>query len=159
VKDLSSDQTLVEVCAFRVDPDARAMMRFRAQAGSVVEEQVLLEGRSEDFEGHDPVHGGQQFWCSDAPKTDATAARRLASVNTCIVVADADPPARIIDIEPRGLFPGPGLSTGYALRLEILHPGVLHVVDDEECRAKVLGRAIPDGGLAAHASWAELEVL
>ena len=120
---------------------------------------MLLEGRSEDFEGHDPVHSGRDFWCSSAPKADATAAPRLAWVNTCIVSADADPPARIVEIAPRGLFPGTGLSTGYALQLEILHPGVLHVVDDEECKAKVLGMPVPDGGLLPHTPRAELEVL
>jgi hypothetical protein len=161
VKDVSSGSTLTQLCALRHDIDKAApspIVKFHAEPDAIVEEQVLLEVRSESYRGTEPVRG-QAFWCSDAPKADPSTTRVIADINTCFVVTDKDPPAEILGIDPRGLQPGHGLSTGYALKLKILHPGVLHIVVDDVCRHMVLGRPVPASGIPSPMPWAELEVL
>jgi hypothetical protein len=163
VKDLDSGKVLTEVCMQRGDylsgnPQTQPIMKVHVSAGARIEEQVVLEARTEHYEGAEP-NRDRSFWCSDVPTVDKNAARRIADINTCFVVADADPPAKIVAIDARGVMPGHGLSTGYALRLEILHPGVLHIVGDDACRAKALGEPAPDGGPSPNTPWAELEVL
>lgn len=163
VKDLDSGKVLTEICMLRSDylansPQTQPLMKVHASEGARLEEQVVLESRTERYSGTEPDRG-QSFWCGNAPKVDKNAARRLADINSCLVVADADPPAKIVAIDPRGAQPGHGLSAGYALNLEVLHRGVLHIVGDDACRAKVLGLPMPDGAPSTNTPWAELEVL
>lgn len=159
VTDVSSGETLVEVCAKKSDPDAHAKVRFRARAGATVEERVLFETVTEEYQGHDaPVHAGSAFWCSDVPKHLGGGTGRLLSANICLEVSDEDPPAKILEIAPRGDVFGQR-STGYTLKLEILHSGLLHVRLNGECEGMAFGRPSPDGGLLPRDERVELEVL
>jgi hypothetical protein len=163
VKDLASGKVLAEICVQRGDylsanPQTQPLMKVHASEGARIEEQIVLEGRTEHYEGTEP-NRDRSFWCSDAPKVDNNAASRIANINTCFVAADADPPAKIVAIDARGVMIGHGLSTGYALRLEILHPGVLRIIGDDACRAKAKGEPVPDGGPSPQTPWAVLELL
>ena len=155
VKD-ASGHTLVHVCSDFNASDSRSKLRFSAEPGSVVEEEVLNEGRLDYYESHDAPHRDTAYWC-DSTALDPAWTRNLQTVNTCIVVTDDDPPAKILSIEPRGIISGK-VSSGYTMKLEVLHSGVLHVRFDKACKAQALDQPAPDGG-ADYPSRPELEIL
>ena len=101
---------------------------FSAPAGSTVEVGSVRRGAHGEVLRH-PSRTGRSLLVH----------RRAAGLPSpgrpwiCLRAADDDPPATILAVEPRGEIAVSGSSSGYALKLEVRHPGVLRVVFDEEC--------------------------
>jgi hypothetical protein len=128
VKDTSSGATLSAFCR-SVTVERSSFIVFSAAPGSVVEEEVVLEWRKETYPGSVPPQRDEAFWCSAALEVF----RHDYRFWPCVRSTDSDPPAVILAIEPRGQLGDKGSSTGYALKLEIRHPGVLYVAFDSRC--------------------------
>ena len=91
-----------------------------------------------------------------ARSASAALTATLTGIWSCLRVADDDPPAEIVKIEPRGTSSSRGRSTGYALTLRILHPGILHTRLDTACKEAAAGA---DGGLSPSTTNVQMEVL
>ena len=139
VREVGADTTLATFCAENSVERSDAIA-FSAPAGTVVEEEVFLEGRTEKYWGVAPERP-ETFWCTD----EAVTYIHPVGPWTCLRQADDDPPAIILAVEPRGEMGLTGWSSGYALKLEVQHPGVLHVVFDENCLREHVA-SNPDGG-------------
>ena len=128
VRNMSTGGTLLTFC-HGLGIDRSQVVVFSAPAGSVVEEEVLFEGRLEKYRGGMPPVRDEAFGCSAAPEVSF----RPGDVWTCLRAADPDPPATILSVDRRGELLDKDGSSGYALKLEVRHPGVLHVVFDAPC--------------------------
>ena len=128
VKDTSSGATLSSFCT-SVAVERSNIIVFSATPGSVVEEEVVFEWRTETYPGSVPPQRDEAFWCSSTPEVY----RRDNLFWPCLRSTDSDPPATILAIEPRGQLGDKGSSNGYALKLEVRHPGALHVAFDSQC--------------------------
>ena len=128
VRNMNTGETLLTFC-HGLGIDRSQVVVFSASAGSVVEEEVLFEGRQEKYRGGIPPLRDEAFWCSAAPEVYF----RPGDVWTCLRAADHDSPATILSVERRGELLDKDGSSGYALKLEVRHPGVLRVVFDVPC--------------------------
>jgi hypothetical protein len=128
VRDVGTGATLVTFCGGGHATQSDVIV-FSAPTGSVVEEEVFFEGRTEKYQGAMPPERDQAFWCSASPEV------YLRPVNywTCLRASDPDPPATISSIERRGVLGVKETSSGYALKLEVRHPGVLRLIFDPAC--------------------------
>jgi hypothetical protein len=133
VRESGTETTLTNFCA-ETSVEHSDAIAFSAPAGTRVEEEVLIEGRTEKYWGVQPERP-DTFWCTNEPLPYLHPVRPW----TCLREADEDPPATILAVEPRGEMGISGWSSGYALTLEIQHPGVLHVVFDENCLRELSG--------------------
>lgn len=140
VREPSTGATLKTFCA-ESSADHSEVVVFSASTGAIVEEEVFVEGRTEKYTGTVPPERETGFWCTDAPQFY----QRPANHWTCLRAADDDPPAAILSVEPRGEMGPNGSSSGYALELQVLHPGVLHVILDEQCLGERTDAGV-DGG-------------
>jgi hypothetical protein len=127
VREPGTGATLTTFCAETSVERADAIV-FSAPVGAIVEEEVFLEGRTEKYKGSAPERD-QTFWCSDVAQLYV----RPADLWVCLRTVDDDPPANIMAVEPRGEMGANGASSGYALTLQIRHPGVLRVILDAQC--------------------------
>jgi hypothetical protein len=109
----------------------------------MVEEEVFVEGRTERYKGGEEApERDASFWCSDVPELYV----RPTTFWACLRAADDDPPATIMAIEPRGEIALNGASSGYALMLQVQHPGVLRVIFDAQCLIDA-SDSTPDAGM------------
>jgi hypothetical protein len=150
VKDTSTGTTLSSFCT-SVAVERSSVIVFSAAPGSVVEEEVLFEWRTEKYPGSVPPQRDEAFWCSGAPEVYD----RLNELWNCLRSTDSDPPATILAIEQRGQLGDKGSSSGYALKLEVRHPGVLHLAFDSQCRAD---RSSSLSDATVSSPWAELTI-
>jgi hypothetical protein len=132
VTDLATGVALVAFCAVTTAEHSDRVV-FEAAPGSVVEEEVLYEGRQEKYTGGVPPQRDEAFWCSDVP----TVYDRPLEFWGCLRGHDADPPASIMAIEQRGNAFSNGASSGYALKLQIRHSGVLNLQLDPQCLSEM----------------------
>jgi len=140
VRDATTGTTLATFCAETSVEHSDAIV-VSAPAGTTVEEEVFVEGRTEKYFGDSPPERDSAFWCTDGAVT------YLHPVDPwiCLRAADDNPPATILALEPRGEMAANGSSSGYALELQVERPGVLRVVLDEQC-LKDNSFPTPDGG-------------
>jgi hypothetical protein len=140
VRESGTGATLTTFCAETSVERAQAII-FSAPAETMVVAEVSVEGRTEKYKGDAPPDRDAAFWCSDVPQV------YLYPVEpwTCLRAADDDPPAKILAIEPRGEVAARGASSGYALDLQVRHPGVLRVVFEAECLREHFD-SLPDAG-------------
>lgn len=127
VRESGTETTLSTFCA-ETSVEHSDVIAFSAPAGTMVEEEVLIEGRTEKYWGVEPERP-ETFWCTQ----EALPFLHPVRPWICLRQADDDPPATIVAVEPRGEMGVSGWSSGYALKLEVQHPGVLQVVFDEDC--------------------------
>jgi len=135
VKDTNTGATLSTFCTY-TDVARSSAIVFSAAPGSFVEEEVLFESRQEEFAGSTPPERDEAFWCSDAPVTYL----RNNEYWICLHSTDSDPPATILAVERRGQLGEKDSSSGYALKLQVRHPGVLHVAFNAQCLLDHAGR-------------------
>lgn len=128
VRNANTGETLLTFC-HGTGVDRSKIVVFSAPAGSIVEEEVLFEGRQEKYHGAIPPTRDEAFWCGSAPEVYL----RPADYWVCLRGADADPPATILSVDRRGELGDKDGSSGYALKLEVRHPGVLRVTFDVPC--------------------------
>jgi hypothetical protein len=128
VRDVSSRAILSSFCADMNTPRAQRIV-FSASAGQVVEEEVLFESRAATYRGGVPPQRDETYWCT----TPLEVIDRRIEHWICLRTVDSDPPARIIGVQPRGTLGVRQSSSGYALELEIRHPGVLNLALDQQC--------------------------
>jgi hypothetical protein len=128
VRDVATRTTLSSFCAEVNTPRAERIV-FSASAGQVVEEEVLFEMRSEDYRGGVPPQRDERHWCT----TPLEVIDRWIEYWICLRTVDADPPASIVGFEPRGTLGVRESSSGYALKLEVHHPGVLNLALGQQC--------------------------
>jgi hypothetical protein len=128
VRDSANGVALTTFCA-DTSVDRAEVIVFSAPVGSVVEEEVFVEGRTEKYKGDTPPERDGAFWCSDVPQVYLHPLYPWV----CLRAADDDPPATILAAEPRGEIADNGSSSGYALDLEVRHAGILRVVFDADC--------------------------
>jgi hypothetical protein len=150
VKDTSTGATLSSFCT-SVAVERSNTVVFSAPPGSVVEEEILFEWRKETYPGSVPPQRDEAFWCSATPETYL----RLNDLWICLRSTDSDPPATILAVESRGQLGDKGSSSGYALKLEVRHPGVLHLTFDSQCRAE-RSSSLSDAMVAR--PWGELTI-
>lgn len=156
VREPATGASLTTFCA-QTTAERSAVIAFSAAPGARVEEEVVLEGRTEKYFGSAPPERDEAFWCSDV----AQVYLRPLQPWICLRAADEDPPAAILAVEPRGEIVSNGMSSGYALALEVRRSGVLRVLFDEECLREELGitaDAGPDVDGGAPVSWGELSI-
>jgi hypothetical protein len=127
VREAGTGAMLTTFCA-TTSVERSEVIVFSAPAGSMIQEEVFVEGRTEKYWGGTPPDRPEAFWCSDAPQVYLGPATPWV----CLRAADDDPPATILAVEPRGEI-GDNGSSGYALALQVERPGVLRVVLDEQC--------------------------
>jgi hypothetical protein len=132
VRMVNTNETLLTFCQGGFVADRSGLVQFSAPAGSVVQEEVLFEGRTEKYHGGVPPVRDDAFWCGPTPNVYL----RPVEYWTCLRNADADPPATILNVEQRGELGLKESSSGYALTLEVRHPGILRVVFDVPCLLK-----------------------
>ena len=148
VKDTNTAATLSTFCRY-ADVVRSSAIVFSAAPGSLVEEEIFFEWREEKFAGSIPPERDEAFWCGAAPVTY----QRPTDYWICLHSTDVDPPATILAVERRGEL-GQKASSGYALKLEVRHPGVLHVAFNAPCLAEH-SHSYPGG---VPGSWGELTI-
>lgn len=142
VRDLNSGATLFTFCR-GLGLEQSEVVVFSAPPGAIVEEEVLIEGRSEKYHGGVPPSRDDAFWCSSAPEVYL----RPIGYWSCLRAAEADPPASILSVERRGELGIKETSSGYALKLEVRHPGVLRTFFDPACMAIQSGSPLSDAAM------------
>jgi hypothetical protein len=154
VRESGTDTALTTFCSLG-SVEHGTVIVFSASAGTMVEEEVLVEGRTEKYFGGIPPDRADSFWCSDGPELYIRPSRPWI----CLRAADDDPPAAILAVEARGEIGPTGASSGYALELEVRRPGVLHLTYDEQCLQERFDISAGGGADAgALIPWAELTI-
>ena len=145
VKDMNTGTSLSTFCT-NPEVERSKVIVFSAPAGSIVEEEVLFEWRQEKFPGSVPPQRDETFWCGTAPETY----NRPVEYWICLQSTDSDPAATILAVERRGELGEKDSSSGYALKLQVRHPGVLHIAYSAKClaeRTNYTGTPVPWGEL------------
>lgn len=135
----STGDSLLQFCLDFSHDQGAAIHFHAAPQTQVTVEEVRDErelrwsgpGTSRDY----PV----SFWCDGGGSSTHVIPGTFVA---CTRVADADPPATLDKIEPRGETRSDGTATGYALFLTVQHPGVLHLAYDVACVKSMFGRTI-----------------
>ncbi len=149
----ASSKVLSEGCTKQADPRfPENVIQVQTAAGAIITYQDNLGAEYVHKKRTDQqLPTSDAYWCSnqDTYQDDPPWLTRLDAVQ----VADADPPATIVDVQLIKPHQDPHYGTvaeGLRLQLKVLHPGVLHLgflgAADLDAGADAGADAGPDGG-------------